>query len=159
MADALRSVYPDATLLLPEGLALADLAVYVREQQQRLAVVNPDTALIGFAEGATLALDLSARADGLVGRVLAFAGRYTALPARAPELTSIHLFHGEDDAVVPVSEARETYEHLAELYGDVTLDTASNVGHALHPALVDQAILRLQTCVPLRTWRRALGMD
>jgi phospholipase/carboxylesterase len=113
----------------------------------------------GFGEGATLALALSARADGLVGRVLAFAPRYAELPDKAPELTSIHLLHGEEDTVVPVSQAREAYEHLAELYGDVTLDIASKVGHTLHPALVEQAILRLQTCVPLRTWRRALGLD
>ncbi|HWL27959.1 MAG TPA: esterase, partial [Burkholderiaceae bacterium] len=46
---------------------------------------------------------------------------------------------------------------LAELQGDATLDVASMVGHELHDALIQQAVVRLQTCVPLRNWEAALS--
>jgi phospholipase/carboxylesterase len=33
---------------------------------------------------------------------------------------------------------------------------ASSVGHEIHPVLSDRAIQRLQTCIPLRSWKKAL---
>ena len=103
-----------------------------------------------------MALEFSIRHDGGVGRVLAFSGRLAQLPEKAPELTTLHLLHGESDQVIPVAHAYTAYERLMELNGDVTLDVASSVGHELHPALADRAIHRLQTCIPLRSWNQAL---
>jgi phospholipase/carboxylesterase len=187
LAQALRAEFPQAALLLPAGFTpvsfacgfewfplegisnanrparvaavLPRLADYVRAQQQRFGIVNPDTALVGFSQGATLALELASQYDGLVGRVLAFSGRYATLPEHAPGLTSLHLFHGEADDVVPAAHSRAAYERLAALQGDVTVDLASSVGHEIHPALAARAIARLQTCIPLRTWKRALGFQ
>ncbi len=53
---------------------------------------------------------------------------------------------------MPVSHAQAAQSRLAALHGDATIDVASRVGHELHPALIQQAIVRLQTCVPLRSW-------
>lgn len=135
---------------------LPAVVALVRQAQARFAIAPAATALIGFAHGASLALALSAAHDGLVGRVIAFAGSYAELPQAANEQTTIHLLHGEDDTVIPVSRAREAYLRLDSLHGDATLDIASGVGHEAHPALVERAIERLQTCVPLRLWREAL---
>ncbi len=93
----------------------------------------------------------------LAGRVLAFSGRYASLPEMAPAATTLHLFHGADDTLIPLSHARAAHACLAELRGDATLDIASTIGHELHAALIDQAVYRLQTCVPLRRWEAALG--
>lgn len=184
LAEVLHHEFPQAAVLLPAGFepgpfaghqwfplqdiseanrparvaaALPALVNYVRAQQQRFGIVNPDTALVGFSQGAIMALELAAAHDGLVGRVLAFAGRFATLPPRPPELTSLHLFHGEADTVVPARHSREAFEHLSDLQGDVSIDLASGVGHELHPALVARALIRLRTLIPLRTWRRALG--
>ena len=78
------------------------------------------------------------------------------MPEKAPELTTLHLLHGEDDPVISVEHAQAAYEKLSELNGDVTLDIASSVGHEIHPALSERAIHRLQTCIPLRSWNQAL---
>lgn len=185
LAEVLRAEFPQAAVLLPAGFApgpfaggfewfslqgisdanrparvaaaLPALAAYVRAQQARFGIVNPDTALVGFSQGAIMALELSVAHDGLAGRVLAFAGRFATLPDQVPAFTSLHLFHGEADDVVPARHSREAFERLADLQGDVTIDLASGVGHELHPALVARAISRLTTLIPLRTWRRALG--
>ena len=117
---------------------------------------KPLFVLLHDAGGAALdmlALALSNAHDGLVGRVLAFGGGYAVLPAAAPELITLHLLHGQLDTVIPAERIRQDYAHLMELGADATLDVASGLGHELHPALMDQAVTRLQTCVPLRFWK------
>ena len=186
LAQALRAEFPQAAIVAPDAphpfeaggagrqwfsvrgideanrvpraaTALVPLATWVRATQQRLGVGPAATALVGFSQGAILALDLAAAEDGLAGRVLAFAGRYAQLPAVAPQHTTLHLFHGGADAVIPVAHARAALEHLAALHGDATIDIAEGVGHELHPVLLRCALQRLRTHIPLRTWQAALG--
>lgn len=164
----LGDAFAESAVLLPQGLtgsaadgeslaALAGrvevLAAYVRLQQQRFGVLQSDTALAGLGAGSTLALALGGAHDGLVGRVLAFGGGYAVWPAAAPALTTLHLLHGADDSVASVARIRADFAHLMELGADATLDVVSSAGHGLHPALMDQAVTRLQTCVPLRFWK------
>ncbi|MDB5891371.1 MAG: esterase [Polaromonas sp.] len=151
-AGAAASGQDDAAAL---ALRVEALAAFVRLQQQRFDVLQSDTALAGLGAGASLALALSDAHDGLVGRLLSFGGGYQIWPARAPALTTLHLLHGQNDRVVPVARTRRDFEHLMELGADATLDVAATLGHELHPALMDQAVNRLQTCVPLRHWRAA----
>jgi len=137
--------------------ALPEIISLIQRIQRQYQLSGEHTALAGFGQGATLALEtVNAQLD-LAGRVLAFSGCYARLPDMAPPATTLHLLHGEDDPVVPVSFMQETHEHLAELQGDATLDIASRIGHELHDALIRQAVYRLQTCVPLRSWKAALG--
>lgn len=168
LGHLLGGAFAEAAVLIPEGLTgqaaagedtkelaqrVETLAAFLRAQQQRLGGLQSDTALAGFGAGATLALALSHAHDGLVGRVLAFGGCYAVWPAKAPALTTLHLLHGQNDPVVPVARVRHDFEHLMELGGDATLDVARSLGHELHPALMDRAVTRLQTCVPLRFWK------
>jgi phospholipase/carboxylesterase len=133
--------------------ALHAMVVYA---QKRFNVLQSDTALVGFSQGAIMALQYSVLHDGQVGRVLAFSGRFAALPERAPELTTLHLLHGEEDNVIAVGHAQAAYERLKQIEGDVTLDLASGVGHEMHKSLADRAIHRLKTTIPLRSWKQAM---
>jgi phospholipase/carboxylesterase len=144
---------------LPERVAhaLPALIDLVRGIQARYGLSGEQTALAGFAEGAMLVLEACSAQPGLAGRALAFSGRYARLPPQAPPVTTLHLLHGAADRVIPADRAREAHAHLAELRGDATLDIASTVGHELHEALIRQALHRLQTCVPLRSWEAALS--
>jgi phospholipase/carboxylesterase len=183
-ANLLGESFPEAAIVMPEGVesihlgkterqwfatfelsdsnrpervakAVVVLATFVREQQARFGILQSDTAVAGFGQGATLALALSDTHDGLAGRVLAFSGSYATLPDTAPALTTLHLLHGQRDEQVPVQLTQQAYARLMELGADATCDIASTIGHELHPALMDQAVQRLQTCVPLRFWRSA----
>ncbi|MES2980160.1 MAG: esterase [Pseudomonadota bacterium] len=136
---------------------LASLLAFVRAQQERWQLLQSDTALAGFGDAASLALEFSDRFDGVVGRVLAFSGAYSGWKDTAPGLTTLHLLHGGADSQVPLARVREGFQQLTALGADATLDVARGVGHELHPALMEQAVLRLQTCVPLRHWRAAAG--
>lgn len=136
---------------------LPRLIAWVHAAQQRLQVGPAATALVGFSQGSIVALEAVAAEDGLAGRVLAFSGRYARLPDRAPAYTTIHLLHGGLDPVMPADHAREALQHLGALRGDATLDIAEEVGHELHPALVDCALRRLTSHIPMRTWMAAMG--
>ncbi len=186
LAEALGTAFPQAALLLPEGLspfdggdsgrqwfsvdgvtddnraarvaaALPALHALVKQAQARFTVMQPDTALAGFSQGAIMALEYAIAHDGCVGRVLAFSGRFATLPDKAPEFTTLHLLHGKEDRIVPVDHAYAAYERFSQHQGDATLDVASSVAHEIHEALVDRAVYRLQTCIPLRTWKHALN--
>ncbi|KPF48921.1 hydrolase [beta proteobacterium AAP121] len=137
--------------------ALPGLHDWVRAQQQRLGVAPEATALGGFSQGAVLSLALALQHDGIAGRVLAFGGCLTRPPEAAPRLSTLHLFHGADDDVIPAEGSRQALGHLAQLDGDATLDIAKGVGHVLHPALIDCALHRLRSHIPQRTWRAAMG--
>jgi len=185
LAEKLRGVFPRAAFLLPDGTfpfdgggnghqwfsirgvteenrvarvaeALPALQALVRQAQDRFNVLQSDTALAGFSQGAIMALEFSIVHDGYVGRVLSFSGRFAKLPEKAPELTTLHLFHGEDDPVIPVNHAEAAFERLTQLNGDATLDLAESVGHEINPSLAERAITRLQTCIPLRSWKQAM---
>ena len=186
LAQALRSAFPQAAVLAPNapsaherggptrqwysiaGLTpevwaervatvLPGLQTWVRAQQQRLGVGPAATALGGFSQGAIVSLALALQDDGIAGRVLAFGGRLVVEPQAAPRHTTVHLFHGADDKVLPVEGARQALVWLGELQGDATLDIAHGVGHELHPALIDCALHRLKSHIPLRTWQAAMG--
>ena len=167
LGQRLGDAFAEAAVVIPEGLSgplsasedpqaltarVAALAAFVRVQQQRFALLQSDSALAGLGAGASLALAFSDAHDGRVGRVLAFGGSYAVWPVKAPRLTTLHLLHGQKDLMVPVASAREGFARLTALGADATLDVAASLGHELHPALMDQAVTRLQTCVPLRHW-------
>ncbi len=188
MALAIRQAFPASAVLIPAGTepfdgggagrqwfsvrgvteenraarvaaALPPLVAYIQAQQQRLGLLQSDTALAGFSQGAIMALEAVQAHEGLAGRVLAFSGRYAQLPKAPPQYTTIHILHGAADPVMPVALAQAVHARLDELHGDATIDIASSVGHELHPALVQRGIVRLQTCVPLRSWEAALGLN
>lgn len=108
LAHALRHVFPDAAFILPQAFvpalpAMPAFLEFVRAQQQRFAIVNPDTALAGFGEGGTLALEATTSADGLAGRVLAFAARFARWPGLpAPDLRAVaHLAPSARARLIP----------------------------------------------------------
>lgn len=185
LAQRFRAVFPNAVFLLPEGLAPFDgglsgrqwfsisgvteenrpsrvaeampaLHALITQSQDRFKLVPPDTALVGFSQGAIMALEYTVAHDGGVGRAISFSGRFAKLPDHVSQLTTLHLLHGEEDTVIPVEHAQAAFERLSQAGGDVTLDFATSIGHVLHEVLVDTAIHRLQTVIPLRSWENAM---
>ena len=116
----------------------------VIEAQLRFKVCPSDTVLAGFSQGAIMSLEFALAYDGLVGKVLAFSGRFARIPVGAPALTKLHLFHGEDDNIMSFSHAITALKSIESLGGRATLDAAQAVSHQLHPELIRRAVERLQ---------------
>lgn len=130
---------------------------WVCDMQQRSAASPQATLIAGTGRGADLALALALAHDGLAGRVLSFGGRWRCLPTSAPQATTLHLLQADRDPRVDPAQTRQMLQLLGTLQADATLDLAEALDDALHPALIDAALNRLRSHVPLRTWRAALG--
>lgn len=136
---------------------LPDVVATVRHWQQLTGIRPEATALVGFARGSTVILEAVAAFPGLAGRVVAFSGRYATLPQQASTRTTIHLIHGDNDEVIPLTHAVEAQERLTQLGGDVTLDIVDDLPHAIDEQAMRLASERLQFTVPRRYFDEALG--
>lgn len=103
----------------------------VRHWQRQSGVGASGTTLIGFSQGAIMALESTQHASGLAGAVVSIAGRFAQPPRTAPEGTRIHLLHGDADAVMPVRLARDAADALTRLHAEVTLDVFPGLGHGV----------------------------
>jgi phospholipase/carboxylesterase len=143
----------------PERVAatLPRFIAQVRDLQTRFEIDWPRTALVGFSQGAIVALEAVQAEPQLAGRVLAFSGRHASAPMHAPHDTTVHIFHGLDDRVMPHAAVVDSAERLLALGGDVTADVLPGIGHELHPKLVDKAIEQLRSFLPKKLWREVLA--
>ncbi len=139
--------------------ALPEFAARVRQWQRDSGAGVAQTALVGFSQGAIMALETTRHEPALAGRVIALAGRFAELPQRPAPRTTLHLLHGMRDAVIPASLTRAAAEHLVAIGADVTADLLPGLGHGIDDALVERLLERLQTHVPAHNWREALAAD
>ena len=146
----------DATRRDRVRAALPEFVAVVRSLTARFGLPWQHTALAGFSQGAVMALEAVQAEPNLAGRVLAFGGRHATLPEHAPVDTTVHLFHGMADTVIPHGPAVEAAKRLVTLGGDVTADVLPGISHELHPLLVDKAIGQLRTFVPRKVWEAAM---
>jgi len=91
-------------------------------------------ALVGFSQGAIMALDVAASGRWPVGAVVAMAGRLASPPPLAPASgTKVLLLHGEADGVMPIRLASEARDGLSAMGVDAELQTFPGLGHGISP--------------------------
>jgi len=129
----------------------------VRYWQQQSGVGANATALIGFSQGAIMALESVKAEAGLASRVIAFNGRYAHLPELPTPETTIHLIHGGEDRVIELSHAVAGQEALIRAGGDVTLDIVDDLGHAIDDRSIQFALDHLRFTVPKHYFDEALS--
>lgn len=133
--------------------ALPAFEYAVKYWQQQAGVEAAGTALVGFSQGAIMALEAALRPEPVAARVVAIAGRFARLPEQPlHEGGSIHLLHGKADAVMPYSHVIEAALRLKTLGADFTADVLPFIGHELHPDLMALAVEKLQHHIPARLW-------
>ena len=99
---------------------------------QRVAKVDPSgTVLLGFSQGAIMALESTQKQAVLAGRIVAIAGRFAEPPRSAPSGVALHLIHGDQDAVIPCGHSIEATQRLQGLGANVTLDLIPALGHGV----------------------------
>jgi phospholipase/carboxylesterase len=127
----------------------------IRGWQQTVDVTEAATALVGFSQGSMMALESSMLPSSPATRVVGIAGRFARLPETAPSKTTIHLLHGEEDAVVPCRHTIDAARRLLELGGDVTSDIFPLAGHGIDDQMAERVVTRLKSHVPRRLWDEA----
>lgn len=100
--------------------------------QQHCGVPASGTTLLGFSQGAIMALESTQVSPTVARRVVAMAGRFAAPPQRvAAGGVRVHLLHGQADNVVPTQASVEAQAQLQALHADVTLDIFPGLGHGI----------------------------
>jgi phospholipase/carboxylesterase len=138
----------------PERVAAAMPAFVkaVQDWQARAGVSPEATALVGFSQGAIMALESTQQDVFLAGRVLALSGRFAQLPKAPHAHTTLHFVHGKADKVMHYGYTVTAAEHLVSLGSDVTADVIPFVGHEVNQDVVDTAVERLLGHLPKRHW-------
>ncbi|MBT9491250.1 MAG: esterase [Paucibacter sp.] len=142
----------------PERVAdvLPGFIATVRAWAEQFDMAWERVALAGFSQGAVMALEAVQAEPQLAGRVLAFAGAYATPPAHAPHEVSLHLLHGQLDPVLPHQDQVTAARRLVQLGADITADVLPDIGHELHPELIERAMEQLRTFLPARMWKEAM---
>lgn len=115
----------------------------VGQWQQACALGPARTTLIGFSQGAIMALESTQLDSPPAGRVAALSGRFAQPARRAHPALVTHLVHGDADAVMPVEAAVDALARLQALGAAVTLDRVPGLGHGIDARVVDAVARRL----------------
>jgi len=124
----------------------------VQDWQARAGVGPEATALVGFSQGAIMALESTQQDVHLAGRVVALSGRFAQLPQAPHAHTTLHMVHGKADGVMHYGYTVTAAEHLVSLGADVTADVIPFLAHEVSQEVVDTVIERLLGHLPKRHW-------
>jgi phospholipase/carboxylesterase len=103
----------------------------VRHWQAVAGVTATATTLVGFSQGAIMALESTQQGVTVARRVISLAGRFASTVRRAANGTVFHLIHGDQDKVVPTENSQRGADQLKQLDGVVTLDIIPALGHGI----------------------------
>nr|QDL89308.1 putative hydrolase [Sym plasmid] len=116
----------------------------VRKLQATHGIAAEDTVLVGFSQGAIMALESSGLEEVLAGCIVSIAGRFPRPPQRARTLTAFHLIHGDSDLVITPGYGMAAASQLRELGANVSLDLMPQLGHGINQAAAERVVHCLQ---------------
>ena len=121
-----------------------DLNAFVDQQLAAAGLTPADTALVGFSQGAMMALHIAPRRSEALAGVVAISGRLITPERLATEALSkppVLVMHGEDDQIVPIANSAQK---AIKLLSNGTLKTYPGLSHApfaTHPEVVNPDLL------------------
>lgn len=142
----------------PERVAQAmpDFIASIEHWQQTTGVEATATAIVGFSQGAIMALEATQQEKILAGRVIALAGRFAQLPRPISTDITVHFLHGKEDSVIHYGYCVTAAEHLVKQGSDITADILPFLDHSISTEMQDLIIERLKGHIPKRHWEEVL---
>lgn len=137
--------------------AMPALLALIQNWQRQAGLSATETALIGFSQGAIMALASAQLEVTPAKRIVSIAGRCAVLPEALPADVVVHLLHGRADTVIPYAETVRAAHRLRTIGADFRADVFPHIGHEPHPEMVDCAVDWLATHVPRALWKDALS--
>lgn len=127
--------------------ASVELADRLRALQHDTGVSPADTVVVGFSQGATMALALARLRPAPVAIAVSYAGQLARPIAPGEHLDpTVHLLHGELDTVVSPVHAGRAFRGLQATGSSVTLDIVEDESHSIGQAMINVGTARvLQT--------------
>lgn len=105
----------------------------VRDLQQRYNITATHTYLLGFSQGAMIALEVGlTAAPPLCAGIIAYSGMLCRNPGPASQNSpKVLLVHGDADTVVPLEASEHAFQTLKGLGYDVTLMKCPHLEHSI----------------------------
>jgi phospholipase/carboxylesterase len=113
--------------------------------QEHTGVASERTTLLGFSQGAIMALESTQHPSRphAASRVISIAGRFARPPRHAPMGVVVNLMHGDQDGVMPVGLSVEADDQLRTLGASSTLDRFAGPGHGIDARVVEAIVRRM----------------
>src|SRR4030095_9974022 len=164
-----RELDPNAALLSPRGKVLEngmprffrrlaegvfdledlqkstnELADFVAAAAQHYGFTSDNVVAVGYSNGANIAASMLLLRPEVMPAAILFRAMVPLVPNKLPELSSVHVWigAGDQDSIIPPSEAQGLVELLRRAGADVTIRFA-NATHGLTDADVNTARPRL----------------
>ena len=162
VAQSIAQALPDTVFLLPDGIeplpgspdgrqwfplagsddslrhdglrhAAAQLVPWIDHELRTRALARSRLGLVGFSQGAMLALDLGLHLNPAPAGVVSLSGRLLddTAPSAAP--APMLIVHGTSDERIPVAAAREAIARLGQLHIRTASLILPGVGHTITP--------------------------
>ena len=110
---------------------------FIDEQLARTGLSDDRLALVGFSQGAMMALFVALRRTQLMTGVIGYSGRMVGMETTADEVKSrppVLLIHGASDDLIPADAMLETAQNLALSAIGAQWHICSNLGHGIDQA-------------------------
>ncbi len=152
-----RELDPNAALLSPRGKVLEngmprffrrlaegvfdledlkyranELADFVAAAGEHYGFTSDNVVAVGYSNGANIAASMLLLRPEIMHRAILFRAMVPLIPDKLPELSSVHVWigAGDQDPIIPASEAQRLVELLRRAGADVTI-RFFNAGHGL----------------------------
>lgn len=124
---------------------------------QRQSSLGPQaTAVIGFSQGAIMALESTKLAGAPAMRVVSIAGRFATLPDAPAFEGTVHFLHGKEDPVIAYQHTVVAAHRLRDSGVDITAEVQPFVGHEITQEFVELTARKLSTHISHRIWTQAV---
>jgi phospholipase/carboxylesterase len=123
--------------------AMPAFQALILAMQKSSGVAAEMTTLIGFSQGAIMALEATQKTPAMASHVIAFSGRFARAPTIAPVGTAIHFIHGKADSVMPVVNSCNAVSQLQALGASVSLDIEPGMGHGISSQMLSTALAKI----------------
>ena len=124
---------------------------------QQVSGVGPEaTALVGFSQGAIMALESTKLAQPPANRVVSLAGRFANLPMSGDYAGTIHFLHGKEDPVISYQHTVVAAHHLRDLGVDITAEVVPFIQHQVTTEFIEMAAEKLATHISHKVWKAAM---
>jgi phospholipase/carboxylesterase len=125
----------------PAAVAAAAEAARGRIGAQQAAIGLPpgDTLVVGFSQGASVALEMTFAVEPCAAITIGYAARLYRVPSPQDRASGqIHLLHGAADSVVPAVYGEMAYRRLRAAGAHVSLDLLPDEGHSVGQMLINR---------------------
>lgn len=115
---------------------------FIDQQLKRFNLKPENLILVGFSQGAMMALYNSSRFEEKIKGVVAFSGRFISPSDLGEDINSkpeTCLIHGDLDEVVPIEHFFTAKEHLTELDFDFEAHEIEQMGHSINLSALKHA--------------------